>query len=214
VFLNLLGARTVLRFAPPRQLNRWIAKGLIRERGEKSMNGSSGLTPKELIESALLLKERLMAQYDDIIWKIRSGYIVILYGALTLLVGKNGVPDFAKIATNSDHSFSLFSLIVGLSLSVFLIDFGYVRKRMKIVAVRDLLVEIALNEAYRQEETAKDYETEKLLKMAGETPVKKLPKQARQEYIERRNWNLIWILLPIYFTTPIIALIVYLKYLF
>lgn len=179
---------------------------------EKSVKGFSGLTPKELIESALLLKEKLMAQYDDIIWKIRSGYIVILYGALTLLVGKNGVPNFATIVSNSDHSFSLVSLIVGLSLSVFLIDFGYVRKRMKIVAVRDLLVEIALNEAYGQKESSKDYETEKLLKMAGETPVKKLPKQARQEYKERRNWNLIWILLPIYFTTPMLAVIIYLKY--
>jgi hypothetical protein len=179
---------------------------------EKSVNVSSGLAPKELIESALALKEKLMAQYDEIIWKIRSGYIVILYGALTLLVGKNGIPDFAAII-RSEHSFSLYSLIVGLSLSVFLIDFGYVRKRMKIVAVRDRLVEIVLNEAYGKEVTAEHSDIEKLLKMAGETLVKDLPKKVQQEYRERRDWNLIWILLPIYSTTPVLAIIIYLKYL-
>ena len=163
----------------------------------------SEITSNALLRQALDDKVKAILGYEEIIWKIRSGYIVLLYGALTLLIGKEGMPNMFSVITNRSYALSLFSLIVGLSLSVFLIDFGYVRKRLKIIAARDKLVDLALN----QKVTSNDLKG--LLCMAGETAPKNFDAKIRNDYEEKRNWNLVWILLPIYMTTPLLAIIVY-----
>jgi hypothetical protein len=161
----------------------------------KSVIEDNEITNNELLRSALDDK------VEDIIWKIRSGYIVILYGALTLIIGKEGV--FTTIA-NRSYSLSLFFLISGLSSSVFLIDFGYVRKRLKIIAARDRLVNLALSKKII------DDDLKGLLCMAGEAIPSSFDENIRKDYEEKRKWNLIWLLLPIYATTPLLALILYL----
>ncbi len=46
------------------------------------------LTLDELIRSQLQGKTRSLGQYDAILWKLRSGYVVVLYGVLTDYLGK------------------------------------------------------------------------------------------------------------------------------
>jgi hypothetical protein len=165
-----------------------------------------GLTSEQLIKSGLADQVNAITEYEGVIWKIRSGYVVVLYGTLTLVLGKDGVPNICDMAHNFGHSLALISLIVSLSLSVFLIDFGYVRKKIKIVVAREELIKLAcrLNFDIRNEEDRKTLK--ELLHIAGETRPSRLPDDVKSEYKEKRNWNLHWILLPVYLTTPLIAI--------
>jgi hypothetical protein len=160
------------------------------------------ITRDELVRSTLGDKVRAIAECEDIIWKIRSGYVVILYGGLTLFFGKEGI-NMDPIRGNPDRLFPLLILVCGLSFSVFLIDFGYVRKKLKITVVRDKLVEHVLDKSY-------DRELKHFLRIAGESKPSTLPSNLHPKYKEIRNWTFHSILLPIYITTPVIVLMVYL----
>lgn len=167
------------------------------------------LTSEQLIKSGLEDQVNAITGYEGVIWKIRSGYVVVLYGTLTLVLGKDGVPNICVITQDSGHSLALISLILGLSLSVFLIDFGYVRKKIKFVVAREMLIEFAcsLNFDIRNKEDRE--RLKELLHIAGETRPSKLPEEVRLEYKAKRKWNLVWILLPVYLTTPLIAICMY-----
>jgi hypothetical protein len=163
------------------------------------------LTRENLIWSALEDKLNAIGGYDAIIWKIRTGYVAVLYGALTLLVGTGGASGIAVITSDFLHSVSIFLLIVGFGVTAFIIDFSYVRKKLRVIVARDALIDIALQSDAEDEE-----ELDILLHVAGETFVKLLPGEAQRDYRAKRNWNLIWILGPLYATTPTIAVIIYL----
>lgn len=112
----------------------------------------------ELIWFELRGKNVALARYDSIIWKIRSGYLVVLYGALSLLLGKgdNSVPVLDS---------AMVMLIWGFSAFVFIVDC--------IFRIRQLRVVIALNDLMkkaiaRTEETA-DGDIKRLLLVAGES---------------------------------------------
>jgi len=177
---------------------------------QSTFNLGKNITSEELIRSALDDQVKSIIGYEEIIWKIRSGYVVILYGALTLLLGKEGIGKV--VAPNDDYRYLLciLALIFGLSFSVFWIDFGYVRKKLKIVAARDKLVELA----FKGKISGDDKMVDRLLRIAGETPPKLLAKDVRADYEEKRNWNLRWILSAIYAATPILAIIVFVIYFF
>src|SRR5262245_53579145 len=115
----------------------------------------------ELIRCALDEQVKAITGYEEIISKISSGYVVILYSAVTLLLGKEGL---SNRSLSPGNALCILVLIFGLSLSVFLIDFGYVRKKLKIVAARDRLMELAFAEHFNSH----DIRVEKLLRIAGE----------------------------------------------
>lgn len=163
------------------------------------------LTRENLIWSALEGKLNAIGGYDAIIWKVRAGYVAILYGALTLLVGTGGASGIAVIMSNFFHAVSIFLLIVGFSATAFIIDFSYLRKKLRVIVARDALIDIALQSDAEDKE-----KLESLLHIAGETFVESLPGEAHMEYKAKRNWNLKWILVPLYATTPVIAFFIYL----
>jgi len=159
------------------------------------------LTREALIWSALEGKLKAIEGYDAIIWKIRTGYIAILYGALTLLVGsESGIEGFTR---EFQHAVSIFLLIVGFSATAFIIDFSYLRKKLRVIVARDALMDIALPAQAVDEAMLKI-----LLHIAGETFVTLLPVKAQWDYTAKRNWNLKWILGPLYTTTPLIAAVI------
>jgi hypothetical protein len=169
---------------------------------QSTSNLGAQITSQELVRSALDDKVKAISGYEEIIWKIRSGYVVILYGALTLLLGKEGISDMDLLHSSLR---CIVFLILGLSLSVFLIDFGYVRKKLKIVAAREKLIEHAFGKNFNSD----DRMLESLLRIAGETPPEHLAPTVREDYKAKRNWNLRWILTPIYATTPVLASIAF-----
>ena len=99
----------------------------------------------ELIHEALSGKLKAIAGYDEIIWKIRAGYLAILYGALAILLGTEGISKWESIAEDPARMRALLLLIVGFSASVFLVDLGYVRKKLKVVVAYDLLINFVIS---------------------------------------------------------------------
>ena len=165
------------------------------------------LQPEQLIQSALNDTLTAIGGYDAILWKIRTGYLTILYGGLALIFGKEGIKDFGSLISNIGLSFSVFFLILGFSFAGFIVDFGYLRKKLKVIVCRDLLIGIVLN---NNSELKNHYKV--LLEITGEADVNSFPDDGKDEYIKKRNWNLKWILLPLYATTPGVFAIIYLFY--
>lgn len=163
-------------------------------------NGNGELTPETLIGAALEAKLSAIGGYDQIIWKIRAGYVAILYGGLTLLLGVGGASGIAVITGDLVHAVSILILILGLSATSFIIDFSYVQKKLRVIVARDALIDIALQPDVADKDTV-----QVLLHIAGETSVESLPEGAQKEYRAKCRWNLKWILLPLYTTTPLLA---------
>jgi hypothetical protein len=160
----------------------------------------------ELVRQALDGKLQAIAGYDSILWKIRSGYLAILYASLALILGTARIPDLRALALDLPRSVAAVSLISGFSLAAFLVDFGYLRKKLKVIVARDALVHLALDGDADSTEKIRF-----LLRISGEAglPDGRLFSDALAEYNRQRNWNLAWITLWLYGTTPIVALIIY-----
>jgi hypothetical protein len=101
--------------------------------GHGSTPAASAAPPTvgELIRDELKGKNTALARYDAIVWKIRSGYIAILYGMLTFMA-KEGLKE--KLVRPDG-----FFLVFGFSLLGCLLDYGFVRSKLKVVdAINDL----------------------------------------------------------------------------
>jgi hypothetical protein len=164
--------------------------------------------PEHLIASSLTSKLEAINKYEEILWKVRSGYLAILYAGLTFLVGNAGLGRLAEVAKDTTASLTIFFLIVGFSLSAFSVDFAYLRKKMRVIVIRNMLVEAAYNPKC-------NFSGElmyRLLQVAAETPLKyKLP-ELEERYRSKVSFNVRCILLPIYAMTPSLALSLSLLY--
>ncbi len=65
------------------------------------------------------------------------GYVLLLYSAVGLFLGKGNPPNLQDIANNTLLSVAIFVTILGFSFTVFLIDLAYVRKKLRVVVARD-----------------------------------------------------------------------------
>jgi hypothetical protein len=156
----------------------------------------------EPIRQALKDKLQAIAGYDAILWKIRTGYLLVLYGALGLTLGTGGLGEVGDLANNPARSMTVLSLIWAFSVAAFLVDFGYIRKKLKVIVARDELVKLWIRQEHDQME-----KLQFLLRISGEAelPAGDLFPGARRQYRKQRNWNLFWITLWLYFITPVIA---------
>jgi hypothetical protein len=102
----------------------------MSERTSTSYDASL-IRPAELARSALKAKLNAIAGYDTILWKIRAGYLAVLYGSLGLILGTAGSPDLRAMAANTPLAVAAISLIFSFSLTAFLVDFGYLRKKLR-----------------------------------------------------------------------------------
>jgi hypothetical protein len=175
-----------------------------------TQNQDESLTSEQLIKSGLDDQVSAIAGYENIIWKLRAGYVLVLNGALALVLGGNKTLDICNQANDYSFSISLFSMILGISLTFFVIDFGYVRKKIKFVVARELLIDLACSPDFNAESENIKKCLKDILHIAGETRPKKLPDLAKPEYKEKRRWNLFWILLPIYAAIPLLSIFLYL----
>jgi hypothetical protein len=183
------------------------------------------MTPEHaaLVKQELAGKVRATGEYDAIIWKIRAGYVAVLYGSVALLVGRDGVPDVGAIARSLPLAVSIFLLVGGFSVSIFLVDYAYVRQKLKVVVARDAL----LRWFVRATELSDLGAVYGLLNLSGEDPDYDAPGAASagrpgggaaggpqydvaREYQRRKRWSLRQVLLPLYSTAPLVAVMTWL----
>ena len=145
-----------------------------------------------LITTELQNKAAAIHGYDAILWKIRSGFVVVVYGAVSLLGGKAfTIPGI-----------SLCVIIAGMSLGAFLLDFGFVLRKMRVVVARDQLMDVACELAIRgdiDDEAKESVPT--LLHVSGEDA-------HFDKEVFRRIWPFHWedIFLVLYFLPLLIVL--------
>mgnify|MGYP003571214727 CR=1 FL=1 len=131
-------------------------------------------------------------RYDSMIWKIRTGYVVVLYGAITLLVGQS--------QSWTDRILEILILSVGFSLLGFAVDWNFRLRQLRVVVDREKLIKSAFDIAGGQ---AVDSEKIKpLLRMSGESGI------PISGPLRNRSFSL---LLMFYAATPVMVLVFYLR---
>ena len=129
------------------------------------------LTRDELIKLELQGKGEAVAGYDEILWKIRTGYAAVLYGSLTLVSGLGATErwglSFPRAGTVA------YILIIGFTVCAVVLDWSFLRRKLRVIQARDKLMKLGLKMTY--DPTLRGYETvnlKKLLCNAGETTKK------------------------------------------
>lgn len=158
---------------------------------------------QQLVMSALEAKLHAIGGYDSILWKVRTGYLVVLYGGLTLLLGTSEWPAHAAVDAAPGRELPVLLLVFGFSVSAFLVDFSYQRKKLRVIVARDRLVDLAFLEDDHDKALLMQ-----LLHITGEMPVESLDADMAKEYVARRNWNLAAVLAPLYGVAPLLSLVI------
>jgi hypothetical protein len=123
------------------------------------------LTRDTLVKGELDGKTAAIARYDEILWKIRSGYAVILYGAVgvisTLVINE-------KITLNFRTALSVTVLVVGFSLFGAIMDYCFMCAKLRVVSYRDRLIELTYAMVTSEASSVNNGELLQCLKNSGE----------------------------------------------
>lgn len=104
------------------------------------------MAEKETLLEKLVLgeiegKNRAIHAYDSIVWKVRAGFLTLLFGGWAILlqgmVGVSGPPAAGHIAL----AWGLLSFSFGFSLGAWFIDRNYVRRKFRVILALDRLVD-------------------------------------------------------------------------
>jgi hypothetical protein len=162
-------------------------------------SGPPKLTSDELIRAELRGKFLAIERYDSMLWKIRSGYVVVLYGALTILGGTSGLIAM----TDPDRNRMLLAavlLVCGFSLIGLVVDFFFLRAKFRVVNdtndLWDLALRVATGKTTIEAEEAEYNTLRDLLHISGEKPVKVYGAQFYDAWV-----SVIWI----YLSSPLLA---------
>jgi hypothetical protein len=151
--------------------------------------GARRLTRDELILWELDAKNEAVLRYDATLWKIRSGYVLVLYGALSLL--GYDVRDSPWLA---------FVFVLSFSILAFAIDYSFLHSRLRVVAAQNRLMDVALDLASGATNITTDALRD-VLHVSGDNP--ELAAEARRLIWTPQNALLIVFL---YGATPLVAL--------
>jgi hypothetical protein len=157
----------------------------------------SELSIAELVRVSLEGKLRAIGGYDDILWKIRVGYAAVLYGTLSLALGK----DLFVIIRGKPWTVGL--LVLGFTVAAVVNDLGFQVKKLKVVVSRDAVMHLSLKGLLAQE----GQQVATLCRISGEMRLKDLPDHARKQFWFMLWSNVVWTLLPLYTVAPLAAIV-------
>jgi len=119
-----------------------------------------------LVKDELDGKSRAIAKYDEMLWKIRSGYAVLLYGAIGIVAG---LVNQKVVTLDSRVAWAAVVLIMGFSIFGALLDYLFMAAKLRVVKYRDRLTELAWSRAMLKELTEdEDQQLLECLKNSGE----------------------------------------------
>jgi hypothetical protein len=172
---------------------------------EPAIDSENGFERSALVMAELEGKLKAIAGYDEILWKIRAGYVGILYGSLAIIIGTNGINNLNTLMDDERRLLTLFLLVAGFSFSSYIVDRTYLSKKIRVIVARNFLVKLLFN---KEVETTNSLFS--LLMISGELRESELPDQAREEFSRIFSENHWGELLPIYATAPCLMLCIYL----
>ena len=100
------------------------------------------LTRDGLIQIGLEGKDKAIAAYDEMLWKIRTGYAAVLYGIFTLVVS---LGDKTKwLFSIETAGLVAVTLITGFTICAAALDFSFLRSKFRVIQAKEELVDLAL----------------------------------------------------------------------
>lgn len=141
----------------------------------------------QLIRLELGGKDHVIAKYDEIIWRIRTGYLVITYGVFGLMLGKDVIRPQNVTGT-------VILVMVGLSVLAFALDYDYEIRKQRVIVARDSLMDAALGGAAGTPPSHD--EVGKLLRISGKEQIK----LDHRAILLRAAWSMAF-----YAMTPVVA---------
>lgn len=116
-------------------------------------------TAAELIRLELEGKKVALGRYDTILWQVRSGFVIVLYGALGLLF-KDGL-------SLKDLSDQIIILVCGFSVLAYSMNLVFRIRQLRVVSAYNLLIDQALRLSCGEQVNADSLR--ELLHLAGES---------------------------------------------
>ncbi len=95
-----------------------------------------------LIRSELEGKDKAIGAYDEMLWKIRTGYAAVLYGLFTLVVSMTNIQNMHIPLEKA--GLVAFTLITGFTICAVVLDFAFLRSKAKVVQTKEELADLAL----------------------------------------------------------------------
>ena len=96
----------------------------------------------EILKVELPGKKVAMGRYDEILWKIRSGYLVVLAGTLGFFVTKESTLHLTP---------AILIVVLWFSLVAWIIDITYRRRQLRVVKAYNELVSSAIKNLPKEE---------------------------------------------------------------
>ena len=115
------------------------------------------LKVSDLLHLELSGKNSATGRYDDILWKIRSGYLLVLAGTLGFFVTKG---------TPFQLTLEIIIIILWFSLAAWLIDINFRRRQLRVVKAYNELISSMIKNL--PEEEKPNNIKEELLHISGE----------------------------------------------
>src|SRR5687767_12965511 len=91
------------------------------------------LTISELIRSQLTGKGGALDRYDSFLWRIRTGYVLVVYGSIGLFTGTQRGISFAGTAENQASLLAILFSIIGFSVCAIVLDAGFIVAKLRVV---------------------------------------------------------------------------------
>jgi len=108
------------------------------------MSNDNDVSIDRLVLDELDGKAAALSGYDESLWKIRSGYAVLLYGSVGLVVGlvDKNFPD-----VSSSILCAVGLLVLGFSVFGAFMDYSFMVSKLRVVTHRDILMSLAYDKA-------------------------------------------------------------------
>ena len=105
------------------------------QRSPEPNESTNNLSIDELIRIELQGKKVAMGRYDTILWQIKSGYMLVLYGTLGFAISKGQALQL---------SVQIVTLVCWFSLLAFLVDLAFRQRQLRVVQAYNRLVDAML----------------------------------------------------------------------
>lgn len=148
----------------------------------------TALSTAELMRVELDGKNVALGRYDAILWQVRSGFVIVLYGALGLLF-KDGLKP-------QDLSDPIVFLVCGFSVLAYSMDLAFRFRQLRVVKAYNLLIDEAVKHASGAQVSTESLR--ELLHLAGES---------RTSIDRGAAWRAVLFIFAFYAFTPAVMLL-------
>ncbi len=124
------------------------------------------MTLDGLVKDELDGKAVAIASYDEMLWRIRTSYAVLLYGAVGIIAG---LVNEEIVNLGDSAALAALAVIIGFSIFGALMDYSYIESKLRVVDYRDELIDLSYQRVTSGDWPKDSQKILNCLKNSGET---------------------------------------------